>query len=516
MNKTDKTTLPPSSKDGSEDLRRKIADAAEGSVIKLEKGEYLLSSPLLFKGKKNLTFDGNGSVLMPFYDVSDDGTKGSDCIHLDDCENVTLRNFRIAASAPTNVSGRITEVTDEYTEVRVTEKFLLPENPYICQAKVFSEDGTPITSSFLTKRGPWGFFAEEIPNSHPGTVCAEYERTDGFTFRLFDRLVSAKTVVGAKINLVFFDKLCAVRFRSCRSITVENAEITNFGGMGFVILPSSRDFTFKNVRIASDDPENRPYALLADAIHTTGLGGRLLIEDCHFEGIGDDTTNIHTPILTVRAKKGDYCTLIFDKENPIFPKRWGKAGDVIRVYEKETLRIKGETRLTYASENQIAAENSELLEEGDFVVNTEYCPDIVIRSCVAQKSRARIAVQAAKSLLVENCTLRQCPIKPQLYISAAFRYWGEGGGVENVTIRNNILDAIAEDGRAVFIRLNEKDGYGKDYFYKNVSIENNTVSGIIDVNKVHGLRLSGNRFTASAGAEKSVRIAGDCTDVTVE
>lgn len=256
-------------------------------------------------------------------------------------------------------------------------------------------------------------------------------------------------------------------FRNCTNVTVDSIHIQDFGGMGYVVLPRCRDFTFRNLRFAPVNRQFTPYSCTVDAIHITGIGGKLVLEDCFFDGIGDDTLNVHVPVLRIKSIGPDTMELFLDKPNALFPKRWGCAGDILAVFDGDTLEKKAEIRIGSIRENAIAWSSSESAEirAGDYVINTFFCPAVVIRRCVVDNSRSRFCIESAERAEIYENRFSMGPSKPPVYISSAFRHWGEAGIVENVSIHDNELLSIPDPlcpfgntlRKAVWIRINDKE-----------------------------------------------------------
>lgn len=312
-------------------------------------------------------------------------------------------------------------------------------------------------------------------------------------------------------------------FRNCTNVTVDSIHIQDFGGMGYVVLPRCRDFTFRNLRFAPVNRQFTPYSCTVDAIHITGIGGKLVLEDCFFDGIGDDTLNVHVPVLRIKSIGPDTMELFLDKPNALFPKRWGCAGDILAVFDGDTLEKKAEIRIGSIRENAIAWSSSESAEirAGDYVINTFFCPAVVIRRCVVDNSRSRFCIESAERAEIYENRFSMGPSKPPVYISSAFRHWGEAGIVENVSIHDNELLSIPDPldpfgntlRKAVWIRINDKTPGLKKNRYKNIRIFNNRIAGSIVAENTDGIEIRDNLLDADP--RTAVRIER-CTGIRTE
>ena len=61
--------------------------------------------------------------------------------------------------------------------------------------------------------------------------------------------------------------------------------------------------------------------------------------------------------------------------------------------------------------------------------------------------------------------------KAQVYISSAFHYWGEAGGVDSADIHDNVF--YTDNCPGIWARLNETDVSEKAMIHKQISIHHN-------------------------------------------
>lgn len=98
----------------------------------------------------------------------------------------------------------------------------------------------------------------------------------------------------------FYYEPCTFIFSQCSNVTAEDVKIHNIGGMGFLILPQCSDFVFRRITFSPLDISKQFFLSNADEIHIIGLTGKLLIENCCFENLGDDVINAHTQVINCR------------------------------------------------------------------------------------------------------------------------------------------------------------------------------------------------------------------------
>ncbi len=496
-------------------LEKIIADAPDGATVTFESGVYSLPRTVMIEGKRDLTLEGTGAILSPYFSLQTGADDGACVFDLLECKNLTIRGFDVSGTEPANVAGTVIGATEEYVDVRLNADRDYTGEEQIIAGMIFNDDWSPkryhwISAPFDdTKLSNIG---GELACAAPKKLDCPHEMLDGKHVRIYTQLLKcydwAKSVAtlkpGTKCNLSHsYYGLSAFVFRQCDGVLIENVTMANFGGFGFTILPCCRDFTFRGLRFATDCRERQPYALNSDGIHTTGLAGKLIIEDCQLDCIGDDKLNVHTQAMTVTKVYDEGMTLIFDKKNGEVSPYWSEAGDVLRIYDPATLELKGKVKITSADRGNITFEpHSVDIKEGDYVSNDKYYPDVIIRNCTFWRNRGRhIVLQGTDNLLIENCTFNNGG-PWAVYLSSAFEYWLEVGPLSNATIRNNLFRDIRnreDDGRStVFVRINGKSHQDIPPIHKNITIENNRFENIcgrpIAVQLTDGVRVQNNTF----------------------
>lgn len=509
------------------DINDIFRDLEDNSRVIFQPGEYDISETLLLCRKKNIILDGSGAVLVVRNDIEQASRFSSECLHIENCKNISLLNFHVRTQQRSNTIGFVQKIMPEYVDIRFDPRCKMTGKEQFIMSCVISEEGHSVPIwAFRAKQNEAkrpSFLAEEIPTTGPELVNVRHEKIADNLIRVYTPSVNPYLKQGMRCKISHsFTGLAAFTFRDSEKIMADGIVISDWGGMGFVILPRCRDFTFKNLKFLIFDPVIQACSSIHDAIHTTGLGGKLLIENCRFEGVGDDIVNVHTPVLTVKAVRNNTLDLFFDKLTPLFPKRWGKSGDSLYLYDGKSLQRKAELRIKSVKENIITLtpdHSKTQIEKGDYVINKEYCPEIIIRDCEMLFCRSRFCIQAASKMDFYNNRLISRSAVP-LYISAAFRTWGEGGFVRDISIYENEIVKLEEpllpsefaNPRAIWIRINENDPAAIKLRYRNIRIFHNKITGIVDVTHVDGLEISDNIFN---NFSEDVIIINKSTDIIV-
>ena len=223
-----------------------------------------------------------------------------------------------------------------------------------------------------------------------------------------------------------------------QDITVESSP-----GESCAIYPRCRDFTFKRFAIRLPAGSKRIYASNADGIHITGLGGKLVVEDCIFENLGDDALNVHTTGAVVTGVEGDViCCTLGDRLGavglPLDPD-WARSGDEIGVYRGDTFVKKGSIRVAAYEVGRIQFTDATCsILTGDMIANLAFCPDTVVRNCAVRGTRARGILFQTNKVLLEDCTFFDISHQA-IQITSDMTRWSEMCPCEDVVIRNNVF-----------------------------------------------------------------------------
>lgn len=511
----------------SRQINRVLREAPAGSRIVFEPGEYLIDEKLLLCDRKKLFLDGAGATLVLRNDRERNYRYSTDGMHVERCSDITIANFLIRAQYPSNTGYRVLEVTPEHVDIQCLSAFPLTGKEQFIATAMFGKSGRPLGLYWFSTPNQDGIrsvLADELTTTAPELVDTSHQPLGGNRFRIFHPRESAGRLRPGMHGTLLHTNygLSCFVFRDCSGVTIESVEIQDFGGMGCVILPRCRDFTFRRFRCRTPDRERQPYSCTLDAIHTTGLGGKLLMENCSFEGVGDDILNTHAVPLHVVEKHGAELVLRLDKPGARFPERWGRGGDLLAVYDGENFRRKTPVVIHSITQDRLTVESSAGTDEvqvGDYLLNTAYCPEITVRNCVAVNCRSRFCLEAAKRAEFSGNYFDMCSFKAPIYISCSFRRWAEAGIVENISIHDNDLFCtrdpldVETHREAVWVRIGEPEPERVRNRYRNIRIFHNRIRGEVAVSHTDGLAIEENWFDMAP--EKAVRTEF-CTQVRIE
>lgn len=307
----------------------------------------------------------------------------------------------------------------------------------------------------------------------------------------------------------------AIAVLCSENVTVENVHVYRSGAMS-LIAEYSKDITVKGMSTARHEGSQRMITSSADATHFVNCKGSILLEDCVFESMLDDATNIHGIYMLVDSVlTGNKVSAHFGHFQQVG--NWfAEAGDRLRFVDRTSLRPVGEG--TLVSIDRSDREKYVLKVKADFdlserqaqtalaVENISCDASATIRNCTVQYNRARsFLLSTPGDVLVENCTLKSQ--MAGINVTGDANYWYESGPTRNVVIRGNVFEDLDIGGNGPQGVLQVDPMVPEDardtsfYYHDNVVFEGNTVrcfdNRLINARCVRDLSIRNNKFIDS-------------------
>ena len=478
----------------------------ENAQVVLAPGDYYLENRIVLNELRNVTVSGYGARFIAHFDQTDPYTFHA-CFDIQNCENINLEGFLLTTDNPANTAGRVFSINREKLEMDILldDGFTLTGKERIFAVDSFDEGAS----------GPnWHvFFADDGGQKGRGY---RYKRIGERMIRMF-----CWPSTGVQIlDLTPGERLCMrhslypenqMTFQNCSNVLLQDITVESSPGESCAIYPRCRDFTFKRFAIRLPAGSKRIYASNADGIHITGLGGKLVVEDCIFENLGDDAMNVHTTGGVVTGVEGDvlHCTLgdrLGKVGLPLEPD-WARGGDEVAVYQGGTFVKKGSLRVVSYEVGRIEfADATCNVLPGDMIANMAFCPDTVVRRCRIHGTRARGILFQTNKVLLENCTFSDISHQA-VQITSDMTRWSEMCPCEEVVIRNNVFHhngLSCKNSRSAGIAVGI--GHGGDCYdytesngvHGNITITENCFYGLKDAavfaDRVCGITISDNKF----------------------
>lgn len=501
-------------------ITRAVSAAKDGDTVLVPRGRYRLDRRIAAHGRCSLTLCGEpGTVLVMHCNPEGPEDESSGGILVGESENVVIEGFTITTDNPIGSSGRVIrfDAVAHTVDVRLDPWCLATGREHLFQIDTCDEEGTPDRAVEANER------IHEVRGTDGSVrhVGMRYSVLGDHTIRVcVPKWAPMSSVTnGHRVLFRYFrDGGSALYLGDVRGALIRDVEIERTPSTGIVIAPRSSDITFRrfNIRMAKDDPALA--ASNSDGIHFIGCAGSVVLEDCHFKGLGDDALNIHSLAGEVQAfdPGSGLLHLVWrgpDRKAKSLSRAWGSAGDRIAVYDARTFRARGTLVLgePVGDGGWTCDPKDVALSPGDIVANTRNYPDARITGCTVENTRARAFLLQTRRIRVENCRFRGFP-SCALLIAADIKTWNEMGPTEDAEIRDCVFEKCsfgynAGAFGAVLVRLSHgwsRSGYPAGA-HRNVRISGNSFSrnggGSIYAEAVDGLRIEDNCF--AEGIEKA-------------
>jgi len=506
--------------DRSAEIAARIRAAAPGSVVTIPAGLYHLDRPVQVEGCTNVVIRGEaGTVFELKFDPCGPLDGNADGFTVSDSAHLRFERLQFTTDRPTSYSGRLTAVDevagtyDVELESEFADRFTGKE--HFVAANTCDAEGSPYGESGGVRYEKTGSL----------TLRARLPKgSDRPDYRVGSRIVYRCEIYGNRV----------LRFVGCRDVTLSDVWIERCASMGVTIGTASADITLDRLRICPAPGSRSIYAANADGVHVLGMSGAFRMLNCTFSGLGDDALNVHDVIAdykgveTTTGRHYLICRGFSQKEEPI-RERWADPGDRLTVYDRKTMKKKGELTFDGLSADRmrgyVKVGGCEA-NAGDWVANTSHLPEVLVRDCTFRNTRARGILLQSRHMQVENCRFRGLAIGGVL-LAVDFIRWRESAPVEDVEIRGCTfekctLSGPGRDRGAVMVRAEHDWFGGPPGVHRDVRIVNNRFADCLDyavaATSVEGLAITGNSIRNCAGGktDESCFRLNACTDVTLK
>ena len=388
---------------------------------------------MALRGARNIVVDGGGSEF-----VFHGRMKG---FHVEDCENVTLRNFSTDWDRPYISQGEFVAVTPQYVDLRIDRS----QYPYVIeQGHIrFTGEGwsAGVVDSYMNIYDKaTGTIAYRTRDSHTGNIFnGEAEQVAPDVVRFHGSILEREVPVRpGQIITLYHGTYILTGIELCysRDITLEDITLYHTLSNG-VYGYRCENITLHRVSTTPRTEKGRVFSTVADASHFTCCRGRILIDGCAHAGQGDDFMNVRGTYSRIESFK-DRCTALIDGRG------WTiGATDTLWVVDRETMRRGAELVVRRINKRNggyeveftdtVPAE----VTEGMFLENKTWTPELVVRNCrFEKKNRARgMLVTTPRRVVIENNYFNTAGAA--ILIEGDLDHWFESGSHTDLTIRNN-------------------------------------------------------------------------------
>lgn len=258
---------------------------------------------------------------------------------------------------------------------------------------------------------------------------------------------------------------------SIKGVTIYSAPAT-----GFYVHGGSNHYQLFNCKIILKPDTNRHITTTVDALHISNTKGYMRVENCEFSYSGDDCMNINDDVATLlELIDSDTCTASNSMSY--------KVGDTIRFRRNDFTLIDFEAKIINIFDPSVSGIDIQFnkklpaeIVKGAILSNMSYdSGNYVIRGNYFHENRARGLLLRANNGLVENNRLYKTQGAAILIQIDIAPLWSEGTGIENLMVRNNIIDTcnVNDWGALVEFGVNISGKIPAQPVFKNITFEKN-------------------------------------------
>lgn len=389
--------------------------------------------------------------------------------------------------------------------------------------------GSTLAFDPQTKRvahGAWDF------ESNPRWV----EKRSGGILRIHEpvkRTLEIGTVLTSKGEREQDRYAPAFQIKSSRNIHIDRVVVHHALGMGF-LFERSEKITIGNSGVYLRDGSKRMVSATADATHFANCKGEILVENCRFENMLDDGTNVHGTYVTVDKVVDSQTVRVRFEHFEQTGFEFAGAGDVLWLIQRPSPQRGTENEVT--SVRIINERYAELrlrhplpagFAAGDILENKTWNPSFTMRGCTIRNHRARsVVLKTPLKTVIENN--RFSSMMSAIFFRGETFFWFESGAVEDVLIRHNHFEYCAYSGMEhAVLFVTPRLGAAFDQhvsFDRNIRFVDNTIetfdNRIVWADRVDGLIITGNKITQTRDAKPLYPNAplfefGNCRNVEI-
>ena len=388
-------------------------------------------------------------------------------VSLEDCRRVTIKGLTIDYKRKPYSIGKVVETGTGYFDAVFDDSY--PLNPAI-----------PVPRMMFWDVKSHRIFPE------PVYFPKKIELTAPQRARIYAQV--KPEIKGNLVSLTHsFHFRPAILIYQAEDIRLEDVTIHSQPGMG-IVGHRSHNITMVGVRVVP-----APGSFVStntDATHFTSCTGLIRMENCQFEGQGDDSTNIHnyyysiskgnqagTYDLVVRAPTGTHAQVL----------DYPDVGDRLELVEKSSLAlvktyvVKG--RNNFPSKWRTQVELDEPLPpnlEKYYLIDSTRLPRVEIIGCSILSHLARGMLIKTRNVRIERCLIRETT-GTGIHVGAESD-WHEGMPSENVIIRYNRIircgrGAGSQDGTSGIAVKIDAPNIDVPGLHKHLLIEGNIIEG---------------------------------------
>ena len=437
----------------------------------------------------NLTIEGNGSEFI--------GHDYSTMFQFTNCRNVSITNLSVDWDPLPYTQGKVIQADSNSIDIEVLAPFIAKQGLHTEAILGYDPQNHRMDRRF-TDHYQLGF-EKTTELIRPGVMRLFIGHRDRFA----GTMPSVGQYVIARHHVYGYQSF---EFIKCTDVHIENVNIYSNPGMG-VVGEACRDINIRHLKVMIRPGSGRWMSCTADATHFGGCRGTIIMENCLFEGMGDDATNVRSSHYLLVSER-------LDNNKLRIRTGYRYGGDPTPPEIGDKLELSGEDKLLlpYATvtvrsveinkqDKTLVVGFSEKLPErtvkGDVVGNASSIPVLRIRNCTTIRNRSRGFIIKTRNVVIEDCTFQditECGVALESDVNA----WWEAISSRDIIIRNNrFIDSKFDPGYLHgVIEFHTMSQTAPAGVYRRITIENNvflgSVGNIIKIGSADGVDIINN------------------------
>ncbi len=520
-------------------LKNSMSSCSDGTTYVFPEGTYYVDTAvsifgsvtkgMYLSGKDDITIRGvNATVVNTSYDNTNKSySYNSGIISANDCNNLTIEGLSFDYQDFTSVQGVLESKGSGSVTLLLDEKFTngtyknaLTGGEFVVSVNQLTDTGTPVNEAVNT-------------NGYTATLSGNRYTISGIDNGIVNSLSVGKTIV-ARFS-IGTAALPTFSLQNINGLTVTDVNVYSTAADTFYATGANSDFTFRRLNIAPKSDSPTYWASNVDGIHLLGIGGDIIIDDCTFKGMGDDSLNSHSRAAKVNGVSGTTVTVVDGWDNSAsLDSGWTKAGDTVRFYRSDWTLLGTATVTSFSGKSLKVDAVPSGVDTTCYVQSTTLMPSITITNSVVDGTRARAFLLRSENVTVTGNTIKNTRLAG-IIMAADITQWYEMGPSANVTVSGNTFENCAVSTHnanyGVIAIKGCDDGGGQGFaagVHKDITIEDNTFNGssasAIYASATDGLTIKGNKYyNLSQAPHNDVATTGNsdvaivnCNNVTTD
>ena len=479
--------FPDDNQDDSQEILRAINLAVkEKTFLVFESGQYNIKTSFLIRNKNDFHLVGKNTTFIQASPVT--------CFDIRDCLFFSISGISVKYLDKTSLFCRVLSIgsfgswLDFLNKSRITGTL---------QGLMFYDSGT-----FRFKNPD--LYMKKVPAfiSEPESGISRISNIPKNTLAVGDILALRPIISGPP----------ALRFTSCKSLSISSMQIFQSPGMGS-LFDSCEDISLNHVRVTPDS--DLPLSSNMDALHFVRCRGKIEIQSSVFERMGDDAINVHgTYARLTEVISTNTIQYVTGRRDVDWPAPAATVGDVVSIHHPTNPfgkpLVQGVVLSSQSGSEdkslQITLDSpvSEDLPKDSVVWNQSASPSLVVTKCKFLNNRARgILIQSSNARIEDNWF--QGMTGPAIKVTCDVGQWWESGPSTNIVIRNNyISDCNDGPGSAQGAITVNTDAPGMKPIagvHRNIEISENRIRDVggmgIFVSSAANVRILQNRLSTA-------------------